>query len=102
MPLSAKFIERSREVGRFRDDGEGGVAGLYLQITESGAKSWLLRYQVNKGRERMMGLGSAKTFTLRQARERARAARALLADKVDRWSPSTPPEPPRSPPSPAS
>jgi integrase len=31
----------------------------------------------------MMGLGSAKTFNLKEARQRARAARQLLADDID-------------------
>ena len=56
--------------------------GSYLQVTETGAKSWLLRYEHN-GRERWMGLGSVKDFSLREARERARAKRQLLADGVD-------------------
>jgi integrase len=55
---------------------------LLLQISDSGAKSWVLRYE-RHGKERMMGLGSASEFSLKEARERARAARQLLADGVD-------------------
>jgi integrase len=58
------------------------VKGLLLQISDSGAKSWVLRYE-RHGKERMMGLGSASEFSLKDARERARAARQLLADGVD-------------------
>jgi integrase len=60
--------------------GDGG--GLYLQISETGAKSWIFRFMIG-GRAREMGLGSVSTFTLAEARERARLQRQLLADGVD-------------------
>ena len=41
-----------------------------------------LRYQLN-GRERCMGLGSARNFTLAEARKRAKKARQLLDDGID-------------------
>jgi integrase len=82
MALTAKKVERTKTPGRYRDSGGEGVKGLLLQITHKGAKSWVLRYELN-GHERMMGLGSAFEFSLAQARERARAARRLLADGVD-------------------
>ena len=77
--LTAKRVERTKTPGRHR---HGLVKGLLLQISDSGAKSWILRYE-RHGRERMMGLGSAADFNLREARERARAARQLLADGHD-------------------
>ncbi len=77
--LTAKKVERTKTPGRYRD---GLIPGLMLQISESGAKSWILRYEL-RGRERMLGLGSATAFNLKEARERARSARQLLADGVD-------------------
>ena len=77
--LTAKKVERSKKAGRYRC---GLVKGLLLQISDSGAKSWVLRYE-RHDREHMMGLGSAADFNLKEARERARAARQLLADGVD-------------------
>jgi integrase len=77
--LTAKKIEKTKAPGRYRD---GLVRGLYLQVGDGGAKSWVLRYE-RDGRERMLGLGSAREFTLKQARERALTARQLLADKID-------------------
>src|SRR5215813_1496850 len=77
MRLTAKRVDHLHKPGR-HPDGDG----LYLQITDSGVKSWVLRYERN-GRERMLGLGPAHTFTLKEARERARRARQLLADGVD-------------------
>ncbi|MFY0623646.1 MAG: integrase arm-type DNA-binding domain-containing protein [Pelagimonas sp.] len=49
----------------------GGVSGLLLQISPSGAKSWVLRINVN-GVRRTIGLGSYSTLSLKEARERAR------------------------------
>ena len=60
----------------------GDGSGLYLQTTAAGAKSWIFRYQLNK-RPREMGLGSFSTFSLAEARERARRQRQLLADGLD-------------------
>jgi len=77
--LTQRKVERLTESGRYRD---ALVAGLYLSVAEGGAKSWLLRYELH-GREHMMGLGSAATFSLKEARERARSARQLLADGID-------------------
>lgn len=57
-------------------------AGLYLQITDAGSKSWIFRYTL-AGKTREMGLGSFDVFTLAEARERARTQRKLLADGID-------------------
>lgn len=56
--------------------------GLYLQVSATGAKSWLLRYML-AGRARQMGLGSARAVSLKQARDKAAAHRAKLADGID-------------------
>ena len=56
--------------------------GLYLLVAGSGSRSWIFRY-ARGGRQHEMGLGSVATFTLAEARERARAQRQLLADGVD-------------------
>ena len=79
--LTQRKVDRltDADAGRHRD---GSVAGLYLQISDRGAKSWVLRYVLG-GAEHMMGLGSASVFTLQQARERARDARRLLTDGKD-------------------
>jgi integrase len=104
--LTAKRIEQLRKTpGRYRDDGEGGVQGLYLNVPprkgkladddKPGGASWLFRYDIEceqrvtqegnetNRRERWMGLGSLDDFSLKQARERAREKRRLLADGID-------------------
>ena len=67
--------------------GDGG--GLYLQVTESGARTWIFRFQI-QGRRRDMGLGSASPTTdgqpvvsLAEARDRAATAKRLVANGVD-------------------
>jgi integrase len=77
--LSAKKVERVKAKGRYAD---GVVPGLYLQVSDRGAKSWLLRYEI-AGRKRWMGLGSASVFSLKEARERARLARQKIYDGID-------------------
>ena len=76
--LTAKRVGRFK-AGRYHDRDHHG---LYLKVSDNGNKSWLLRYE-HGGRERWMGLGSAKDFSLSEARARARAKRQLLADGVD-------------------
>ena len=78
-PLTARQIGNLKTPGRYR---VGGVAGLCIQISDSGSRSWLLRYEI-AGRERWMGLGSSATFSVAEVRERARKARQLLADGID-------------------
>ncbi|NDP49317.1 MAG: integrase arm-type DNA-binding domain-containing protein [Sulfuriferula multivorans] len=56
--------------------------GLYLQVSKSGAKSWIYRYQLN-GRRREMGLGSLSDVPAKDARRRAAEARALVHGKID-------------------
>jgi integrase len=60
--------------------------GIYLQTSESGSASWLLRYQRN-GKEVWLGLGSktskTKGISLNKARDRARAAQDQIFEGVD-------------------
>lgn len=60
----------------------GGVAGLALQITRNGARSWVFRYRHN-GRRREAGLGPYPDVPLAKAREYAREARDLLRRGTD-------------------
>jgi hypothetical protein len=60
----------------------GAVAGLYLQVLPTGARSWVLRAMV-AGKRRDMGLGGFPDVTLAQAREKAREARATIEKGID-------------------
>ena len=79
MPRKAKELG-ALAVSRLTDPGAhavGGVDGLTLQVTEGGARSWLLRYSAGVKR-REMGLGSYPTLTVAGARDAARAAREKI------------------------
>jgi integrase len=75
--LTARAIEKATKAGYY---GDGG--GLYLQVTDTGARSWIFRYMV-RGKNRDMGLGSFHTFSLKEARLRARECRQQVADGID-------------------
>ena len=84
MPKIAREL-KPIEVGRLKAPGlvsVGGVPGLSLQITPTGARSWILRAKVGDKR-RDMGLGPFPGVTLAQAREKARAAREQVAQGKD-------------------
>jgi integrase len=72
---------RAAQPGRHMD---GTVRGLSLLVKPSGARSWVLRYQLD-GRRHDMGLGPYPELTLAGAREKALEARRLV--KVDRRDP---------------
>ena len=57
-------------------------AGLYLQITKGGARSWVYRYQAG-GSVKTIGLGPARDVSLKQARERAAECRKLRIQGKD-------------------
>ena len=84
--MPRKAIELSPlEVRRLTTPGRwtvGSVSGLALQVTASGARSWVLRLQI-AGRRREMGLGSFPTVTLAEAREKARQYRTTTAEGDD-------------------
>ncbi|MBE0624547.1 MAG: integrase arm-type DNA-binding domain-containing protein [Burkholderiales bacterium] len=75
--LTALAISKKKHPGAYADGG-----GLWLQVTETGSKSWSFRFMLG-GRAREMGLGPLHTVSLADAREQARACRALHRDGVD-------------------
>src|SRR5574337_400183 len=84
MPKLAKELG-AMAVGRISDPGRyfvGGVPGLALQVTDGGARSWVLRVKI-AGRRRDMGLGAYPSVTLAQARDKAREARELIRQGID-------------------
>src|SRR5258706_5354545 len=60
----------------------GGVAGLALQVSPTGSRSWVLRVVVGD-RRRDMGLGGYPDVTLAGAREAARQARMKVKRGID-------------------
>jgi integrase len=82
--LSAIEVKRLEHPGGKRNalKSVGGVPGLHLQITPTGARSWILRATVGTLR-RDIGLGGFPAVTLAQARDKAREARAKIENGID-------------------
>jgi integrase len=75
--LSARTVATLTKPGRHSDGG-----GLYLNVTATGARSWVFMWKV-AGKRREMGLGSLRDVSLAKARQRAADARQKLADGLD-------------------
>jgi integrase len=60
----------------------GGVSGLLLQVTPSGAKSWILRTLVG-GKRRPIGLGGYPDVSLADARKKAQEVKEKIAQGID-------------------
>ncbi len=74
--LSARKVETAKP-GKY---GDG--ANLYLIVSETGSKKWVLRFTW-RGRPKEMGLGSATNVTVADAREKASAARRRIAQGIN-------------------
>jgi hypothetical protein len=70
-------VKRLNERGYYCDG-----LGLYMRVSRSLSKSWVVRYQIG-GRNREMGLGPYPVFTLADARDRAKVAQQQLSDGLD-------------------
>lgn len=77
--LGALAVSRLSTPGRHT---VGKVAGLALQITQTGARSWVLRAIVG-GRRREIGLGSYPSVSLKEAHTRAQTKRDEIDAGVD-------------------
>lgn len=83
--LSANDVKRASHPGGsqpYHSIAVGGVSGLLLQISATGAKSWLLR-TVIADRRRAIGLGSYPEISLAEARKRAQEAKEKVRSGVD-------------------
>jgi hypothetical protein len=91
--LTSKRVEKLLRAGVPGRHNDG--AGLHLVIMSSSSAHWEKRYQPPGAvpvvtatgkrtyRSRYLGLGSARTFTLAEARARSRKVSQQLADGVD-------------------
>jgi integrase len=75
--LTALKVKNLAEEGRY-SDGDG----LMLEVGPTGTKKWVLRIQSN-GRRRDLGLGSASTVSLAEAREAASDTRRQVRAGLD-------------------
>lgn len=76
--LTARTVAGLKDPGRYADGGN-----LYLRVSPAGAKRWTFLYTIGARKNRELGLGSAATVTLAEAREKATAARKLLVNGID-------------------
>lgn len=74
--LTAKGVEKAKP-GRHADGD-----GLYLLVSSSGRKSWVLRVQVHD-RRRDIGLGSTSQLSLVEARDKSRELRRVAKSGRD-------------------
>lgn len=84
MPKIAKELS-ALAVSRLKDKGHyavGGVTGLYLYVTNTEAKFWVLRVVIGQKR-RHIGLGGFPSVTLAQARNKAREYREMISSGRD-------------------
>lgn len=75
--LTALKVARELPAGMYADG-----AGLYLQVTGAGAKSWIFRFALH-GKAREMGLGSLTAVSLADARIKAAECRSLRQEGID-------------------
>lgn len=78
--LSAAEVRRLTQTPGFH--AVGGVAGLYLTVSDTGASSWILRTKVGD-RRRDIGLGGFPDVTLAGAREEAREVKRKIKEGID-------------------
>ncbi len=84
MPKTARELG-ALEIKRLTNRGlhaVGGVAGLLLQVTRTGARSWILRTTVGTKR-RDIGLGALSEVPLAKAREKAKELKEQIQQGID-------------------
>ena len=74
--LTARKVETAKP-GKYSDGGN-----LYLIVSETGARKWVLRFTW-RGRPKEMGLGSAANVPLADAREKAAGARRKIGQGLN-------------------
>ena len=74
--LTARKVKTAKP-GKYSDGGN-----LYLIVSDTGTRKWVLRFTW-RGKAREMGLGSATTVSLADAREKAARACRMIAQDID-------------------
>ncbi len=92
-PLTARMIDGVPPSDKRREVPDGLLPGLYLVVQQSGAKSWAVRYRIDR-RPRKMTLGPYPRLSLAMAREAAREALRQVAEGKDPSGTAAAPEPP--------
>jgi integrase len=80
--MGGKLTDRAVKAAAPGRHMDGTVRGLTLLVWPTGARSWVVRYQLN-GKRRDMGLGPYPEVGLARAREKALEARRLVKEGLD-------------------
>lgn len=72
----------ARKVATAKPGKYGDGNNLYLVVSEGGSRKWILRFNW-RGRPREMGLGSASSVSLAEARDRATDAKRKLSNGIN-------------------
>ena len=80
MSLSELKVRNAKPKEKFYKLTDGD--GLYIHVTEKGAKLWRFRYRFG-GKEKLLALGSYPEVSLLDARQRRDEARRQLANGID-------------------
>jgi hypothetical protein len=80
IPLSDAEIRRAAPRESTYKLPDGG--GMYLEVRSTGARYWRLKYRYGK-KEKLLALGVYPTVSLKEAREKRKAAEKQLANGVD-------------------
>lgn len=84
MKLTNDILKRAMpEPGKRLELRDSEEPGLIFRVTESGARSWSLRYRNAAGEQRRKSLGSYPSVTLSKAREEARKTKGAVAGGSD-------------------
>lgn len=75
--LTQLQVDKAKAKGTYADG-----AGVYLNVTVGGSKSWLYRFMV-AGKAHWMGLGSYPDVSLAEAREKSAECRKLVRQGID-------------------
>ena len=84
MPKIAKQLTdlEVRNLSSIGRHAVGGVPGLCKQVGSSSSASWILKVTVD-GRHLEIGLGSCRSVSLKEARDRARELRVEVSQGLD-------------------
>lgn len=84
MPKKAKELSavEVRNMNKIGLHAVGGVSGLLIQVTTSGARSWILRTMIGSKR-RDIGLGGFPDVPLKDARIKARDTKEQIQQGID-------------------
>lgn len=81
-PTISSAVRRCRTSGLEQTLTDSKVEGLTLRVSETGTASWILRYRI-AGTRKNITIGKYPTWSIADAREKARALRRQVDEGID-------------------